>query len=93
MQTFRQFLQNGPSEEELKNAKQNITGGFPLRISTNAKTLEYLASIGFYRLPLDYLDTYCAKVDAVTINQIRETFQRRIIPEHFATVIVGTGSN
>lgn len=89
MQTLRQFLQTGPSEQELKGAKQNITGGFPLRISSNAKIVEHLSMIGFYNLPLDYLDTFNAKVDAVTAAQVRDALARRIIPEHFVTVIVG----
>jgi len=89
MHTLRQFLQDGPSSLQLKEAKQNITGGFPLQISNNAKIVEQLAMMGFYNLPLDYLDTFSSKVDAVTAAQVRDAFQRRIIPEHFVTVIVG----
>lgn len=88
-QTVQRFLQHGPSEQELKNAKQNITGGFPLRISNNAKIVEHLALIGFYNLPLDYLDTFSNKVETVTTAQVRDAFMRRIIPQHFVTVIVG----
>lgn len=93
MQTLRTFIEQGPSQEQLTAAKQNITGGFPLRIASNSKIVEYLAVIGFYNLPLDYLDTFNAKVDAVTVEQIRDAFQRRVHPDRLATVVVGKSTD
>ena len=46
------FLANGPTEQELADAKPNLVGGFPLRIDTNRKMLNEWALIGFYRLPV-----------------------------------------
>ena len=88
-QTLGEFLKNGPTEEELKNAKENLVNGFALRLDTNRKILENVAMIGFYGLPLDYLDKYPKEVAKVTTAQIREAFARRIRPEHLVTVIVG----
>ncbi|MEN8177986.1 MAG: pitrilysin family protein [Pseudomonadota bacterium] len=88
-ETLRKFVAEGPSADQLLAAKQNITGGFPLRIASNSKIVEYLAVIGFYDLPLDYLDTFIGKVEAVTAEQIRDAFQRRIDPERMVTVQVG----
>jgi zinc protease len=48
-----------------------------------------LAVIGFYKLPLNYLDEYNKNVDKVTAAQIKEVFNRRLKPENFVTVIVG----
>ncbi|OZA25406.1 MAG: peptidase M16 [Hydrogenophilales bacterium 17-64-11] len=91
--TLRQFIADGPSEAELDQAKSNLTGGFPLRIDSNKKILDYLAVIGFYRLPLDYLDTWVAKVDAVDVAAVKQAFARRIDPDRLVTVVVGaTGS-
>jgi len=83
------YLAEGPSEAELSQAKNNLIGGFPLRIDSNRKILEYLAVIGFYALPLDWLDTYSAKVDAVTRDDILRAFRARVKPEAMMTVIVG----
>ncbi|MGD8588696.1 MAG: pitrilysin family protein [Chromatiales bacterium] len=88
-QTLRRFVEEGPTEDELKAAKQNITGGFPLRIASNSKIIEYLAVIGFYDLPLDYLATFSDKVDAVTSEQVRDAFQRRVHPDRMVTVLLG----
>jgi zinc protease len=83
------FIANGPTVAELQAAQQNLVGGFALRIDSNQKILNYLAVIGFYRLPLDYLDTFTARIEAVTLEQIRDSFRRRIDPERLATVVVG----
>lgn len=87
-ETLRRFIDAGPSEQELQAAKDNIIGGFPLRIDSNRKILDYLAVIGFYRLPLTYLDDFIREVDQVTTAQIREAFQRRIAPDKMVIVIV-----
>lgn len=91
--TLRDFIEKGPGDEELKAAKQNITGGFAMRIDTNAKITDYVTMIGFYRQPLDYLDVFQSKIEAVTAPQIKDAFQRRIRPEWLQTVTVGGGSN
>ncbi len=83
------FLQNGPTAEELKHAKQNIIGGFPLRLDSNKKQAEYVAMMGFYNLPLDYLNTFGAKVDAVSLEDIKDAWNRRIIPGKMVTITVG----
>jgi zinc protease len=87
--TLQNFVRNGVTEKELRAAKQNIVGGFPLRIDSNKKILDYLSVIGFYELPLTYLDDFTANVEAVTTRQIRDAFKRRIDPAAMATVIVG----
>lgn len=88
-ETLRKFVSDGPTEQELQAAKQNIVGGFPLRIDSNRKIQEYLAVIGFYRLPLTYLDDFVPNVERVTVAQIRDAFRRRVDPERMATVVVG----
>ena len=83
------FVAGGPTQKELLAAKQNIIGGFPLRLDSNRKIMSQLALIGFYNLPLTYLDDYVKAVDKVTAVQIKEAFQRRIKPEGMVTVVVG----
>ena len=83
------FVAEGPTEKELAAAKGNIVGGFPLRIDSNKKIMGYLAVIGFYNLPLTYLDDYVSAVDTVTVGQIKDAFQRRIPPEGMVAVVVG----
>lgn len=87
--TVKGYLANGPTEAELTQAKDNLVGGFPLRLDSNRKILEYLAMMGFYNLPPDWLDTYPKKVAAVTRDDILRAMRARLHPDAMATVIVG----
>ena len=84
-----EFVMHGPTEAELKAAKKSLVGGFPLRIDTNRKILDQIAVIGFYRLPLDWLDEFPARVQGVTLAQVKSAFARRIDPEKLSIVVVG----
>ncbi len=88
-ETLDKFIEKGVTEKELKAAKSNIIGGFPMRIDSNGKILDYLSVIGFYQLPLTYLEDYNKKVAAVTTAQIKDAFKRRIDTQKMVTVVVG----
>ncbi len=90
--TIRDYLDQGPTEAELKAAKKNITGGFVLRYDSNAKLADYVAMIAFYGLPLDYLDRFPEQVSRVTRQDIVAAFRRRLDPDRFQTVLVGGGA-
>ncbi|HNM76475.1 MAG TPA: pitrilysin family protein, partial [Accumulibacter sp.] len=87
-QVLAEFLANGPTDTELQAAKQNLIGSFPLRLDSNRKLLDNVALIGFYRLPLDYLDTYQANIEKVTLDEIKAAFSRRLPTAHLVTVVV-----
>jgi zinc protease len=87
--TLAAFLRDGPTEAELRAAKDNLIGSFPLRIDNNRKILANIALIGFYNLPLDYLDTWTANIDKVSIADVRAAFARKIAQGKLSTVVVG----
>ena len=91
LDTLRRFVAEGPTDAELEAAVKNITGGFPLRIASNSQVVQYLAVIGFYDMPLDHLDRFNERVTAVTKEQIRDAFRRRVHPDRLAIVLVGGG--
>lgn len=86
--TLAEFVKSGPTEEELTAARQNIGGGFPLRIDSNRKIHDNLAMIGFYRLPLTYLEDFVKNVERVTVADIVDAFRRRVHPDRMVTVLV-----
>ncbi len=89
LKTLRDFIANGPTDKELTDAKTNLVGGFPLRIDSNRKIHDYLAVIGYYNLPLTYLDEFVGNIERVSIADIRRAFTARIDPEKLITVVVG----
>jgi zinc protease len=85
------FLAQGPNAAELKAAKQNLIGGFALRIDSNKKLLDQVALIGYYRLPLTWLDDFTSRVEKVSLAEVRAAFARRVRADHLVTVVVGGG--
>ncbi|MCW5589640.1 MAG: insulinase family protein [Legionellales bacterium] len=87
--TLAEFIQSGISTSELTTAKNSIVGGFPLRLDSNRAIADAIAGMGFYHLPLNYLDTYCDKIKAISREDIIHAFQHHIYPERMLTVLVG----
>jgi zinc protease len=88
-QVVNEFLKDGPTPQELKAAKDNLIGGFALRIDSNKKLLDNVANIAWNHLPLDYLQTWTEQVDRVSLTDINQAFRSVLTPEHWVTVVVG----
>jgi zinc protease len=88
-QVVSDFVAQGPTEAELQAAKDNLIGGFALRIDSNRKLLGNLAGIAWNDLPLDYLDTWTQQVEKVSVADIKAAFARKLQPEKMVTVILG----
>lgn len=89
-ETLARFLKDGPTEKELKAAKQNLVGGFALRVDTNRKLLDNLAQINYYDMPLDYLQTWTSKIEAVTVADVKRAMNR-VVQAHQLSVVVVAG--
>ena len=83
------FVAEGPTEAELQAAKDNLIGGFALRIDSNAKLLGNVSNIAWNGLPLDYLDHWTDRIQALTVNDIRAAVQRVLHPDRMVTVVLG----
>ena len=88
-EVLRRFVEAGPTEKELQAAKNNLIGGFALRLDSNRKLLDQLANVGWNRLPLNYLDTWTEEVRRVSVADIRAAFQRVLQPDRMVRVTVG----
>ena len=88
-EVLRKFVAEGPTNAELQAAKDNLIGGFALRIDTNAKLLDNVSNIAWNGLALDYLDTWTQQVEKITVADIRAAFTRKLQPDRMVTVVVG----
>jgi zinc protease len=77
------------SEQELNDAKDYLTGSFPLRLDTNRKVASFLAQVEFFQLGLDYPDHYADLIRAVKREDVLRVAKRYLQPEKLITVIVG----
>lgn len=87
--TLIQFINNGPDQQELSSAKQYLTGSFPLSLGSNSSIANLLLRMAFYHLPDNYLDTYVARINAVTDAEIKQAFKQQVNPEKLLLVTVG----
>ena len=88
-QVVQDFVAQGPTEAELQAAKDNLMGGFALRIDSNRKLLENVASIAWNQLPLDYLEHWSESMARIGVQDVRRAFARVLQPDRMVTVVVG----
>ncbi|GAB1387396.1 pitrilysin family protein [Melaminivora sp.] len=88
-QVLARYVAEGPTEAELRAAKDNLVGGFALRIDSNRKLLGNVVNIAWNELPLDYLEHWTQRVQALTTADIRAALQRKLQPERMVTVVLG----
>ena len=86
---LERFVTDGPTEAELQAAKDNLVGGFALRIDSNRKLLDNVANIAWNDLPLDYLDTWTRQVERMTVADVKAAFGRKLQPGRMVVVTVG----
>ncbi|MFN2531568.1 MAG: M16 family metallopeptidase [Pyrinomonadaceae bacterium] len=80
------------SEKELKDAKSYLTGVFPIRLETQEGLIDQLVQIKMLDMPVDYLQTYRDKVQAVTIDEIQSVARKYVKPGEAALIVVGDGA-
>ncbi|MDH3343571.1 MAG: insulinase family protein, partial [Gammaproteobacteria bacterium] len=83
------YIAEGPADDELADSISNVVGSFPLNLDSNSKLMGYLAMIGFYNLPADYLQKFVENIESVTPAKAKEAMARRIKTDKLVTVIVG----
>jgi zinc protease len=81
------------AEEELNDAKNFLTGVFPIRAETQEGLTNLIVSQQLYNLPEDYLQTYREKINEITLEDIERVAKKYITPDKIAVVIVGDADN
>ncbi|MCS4295226.1 zinc protease [Comamonas sp. BIGb0152] len=88
-EVLSQFIAMGPTDKELRDAKDNLIGGFALRVDSNAKLLGNVTNIAWNGLPLDYLDHWTDRVEALSVEDVRKAMARMVQPDKQVTVVLG----
>ena len=76
-------------DQELNDAKNFLTGVFPLRAETQEGMTNLVVNQLLYNLPDDYLETYRSNVEAVTADEVQRVAKQFVRPQQMAMVIVG----
>src|ERR1035437_7851372 len=76
-------------DDELQDAKNFLTGVFPIRVETQEGLTNLLVNQHLYGLPEDYLQTYRENIDAITADDVERVAAKHVRPNEMAIVIVG----
>jgi zinc protease len=77
------------TRKELKDAKSNLTGSFAQRMDSNRERVGLMSMIGFYGMPLDYLQVWTQKVESVTLADIKIAANAYLDPKQWNLLRVG----
>ncbi len=83
------YLKNGPTQKELDDAKREMAGSFPLSNASNSSIVGQLGLMGFYDLPLDYLENFVQQTQALTVEQIKSAMNKHLSVDKMIVVTAG----
>jgi zinc protease len=86
---WRRMGEDGPTAEELENAKAYLTGSFPLALDSSGAVARLLVAIQYDGLGIDYLARRDALIRSVTIDDARRVARQLFADPRFVTVFVG----
>jgi zinc protease len=87
---WKKMRDNGPTQKELDEAKQYLTGAWPLRFTSTASVADTLLAVQKDHLGLDYMDKRNSLIDAVTLADAKRVAKRLYDPDGLTVVIVGS---
>ena len=80
------------NERELGDAKAYLTGSFPLTIETPESIAMQVVNVLFYGLPLEHLQNFRDRVNAVTVDDIQRVARALLRPDRLSIVLVGNAA-
>ncbi|WOE79286.1 pitrilysin family protein [Pseudomonas protegens] len=86
---FADYLKNGPTQKELDDAKRELAGSFPLSTASNADIVGQLGAMGFYNLPLSYLEDFMRQSQALTVEQVKAAMNKHLGVDKMVIVSAG----
>lgn len=86
---LRDYLKTGPTQQELDNAKREQAGSFPLSNASNASIVGQLGAIGFYDLPLSWMEDFQQQSQALTVEQVKAAMNKHLDADKLVIVTAG----
>jgi zinc protease len=79
----------GPTESELAESKQYLIGSMPRHLETNIGIANFLQTVEFFGLGLDYDVRMSALLRAVTRDEVHDAARRALAPDRATVVVAG----
>ena len=87
----RRMADEGPTQQELDDAKSYLKGSQMLALDTSSKIASALLQFQLDKLGIDYIERRNAVIDAVTLDDVKRV-SKRLWGDGLVTVIVGRGA-
>jgi len=88
-EVLAKMAEQGPTQEQLDEAKTYLTGSYALRFSSNAAIANQLLGLQQQKLGIDYVEKRNALVEAVTLEQVKAQARRLLHPDRLVVTVVG----
>ncbi len=86
---LKQLHEKGITEAQLKSAKTYIKGQFPPDIETSDQLAQLIAELEFYGLDQNTINTYYAKIDAMTLADASRIIKQYFPLDNLVFVLIG----
>jgi zinc protease len=86
---WRRMQEEGPTAEELADAKTYLIGSYPLNFTSTGSTAQVLVAVQLENLGIDYFDRRTALIEGVTLEDAKRVAGELLDPANLATVVVG----
>jgi zinc protease len=86
---WRRMRDEGPTADELRDAKTFLTGSFPISLDSTRRIAGVLVRMQVDGLGIDYLDHRAELISAVTLEQARDVARRLYDPARLSFAVVG----
>jgi zinc protease len=89
-EVMKKFAEEGPTDQEVSDAKAYLTGSFPLTFASDEGLVSQLAVFQREGLGPDYVAKRNSLIDAVTVEDVRRVAKRLFDPKRLTIVVAGT---
>ena len=86
---LRRIVTAPPVGDELKARKSTLVGGYGRELATSSGLADILGNYALYGVPLDELERYTAKVEAVTTDQVQAFARAALDPAQTSVIVAG----
>ncbi len=86
---WRRMRDEGPTQQELDDAKTYLIGSYPLRMTSTGSLARVLTAIQLEGFPIDYMANRDSYIEAVTLEDVKRVARGLLDPEGLMVVVVG----
>ena len=89
LEEIRRIREEPPSQSELQDVKDYLTGSYVFALERNSNLAAYAIRAKRFGLGFDFVEQYPELVRAVSVEDVREVAERHLYPDRLTVVSAG----